>query len=64
MDSIRKLQPAVDEVIGIFLKKFESLEGQSIDLGYFLQAFAFGVCSPTPRDYQLKPLPYPQRQHV
>lgn len=45
MDFIRKLQPAVDEVIEIFLKKFESLQGHTIDLGYYLQAFSFGMCS-------------------
>lgn len=45
MDSIRKLEPAVNEVIGILMAKLKELEGQDIDLGYYLQAYAFGLFS-------------------
>ncbi|KXS93740.1 hypothetical protein AC578_3108 [Pseudocercospora eumusae] len=46
MGSIRRLQPAVDEVIEILMDKLKEYEGQVTDLGYWVQAFAFGTTGP------------------
>ncbi|KAK6819176.1 hypothetical protein RU639_008065 [Aspergillus parasiticus] len=43
MSSIRAMEPFADECTDIFLNAMKSLEGQSVDLGSWLQWYAFDV---------------------
>lgn len=43
MTSIRTMEPLVDECSEIFVESMKDLEGQSLDLGAWLQFYAFDV---------------------
>lgn len=43
MTSIRSLEPLVDECSEIFVQSMKDLEGQKVDLGAWLQWYAFDV---------------------
>jgi cytochrome P450 len=43
MTSIRTMEPLVDECSGIFAQSMRDLEGQVVDLGAWLQWYAFDV---------------------
>ncbi|PVH73614.1 cytochrome P450 [Cadophora sp. DSE1049] len=43
MSSIRTLEPLVDECSSIFIRSMQDLEGQKVDLGAWLQWYAFDV---------------------
>jgi cytochrome P450 len=43
MTSIRTMEPLVDECSEIFLRSMEDLEGQMVDLGAWVQWYAFDV---------------------
>ena len=43
MSSIKCLEPYADECTGIFIQAMKDLEGQTIDLGLWLQWYAFDV---------------------
>ncbi len=46
MESMIHLEPKVDDVIVALLEKLDELPGQIIDLGPWLQWFAFGMFTP------------------
>lgn len=43
MESVVRLEPRVDSVINTLVTKLDQLCGQTIDLGFWLQMFAFGI---------------------
>lgn len=43
MDSMLHLEPKVDGSIATFLKQLDALVGKEIDIGFWLQLFAFGT---------------------
>lgn len=46
MDSLKDLEPYVEDAVSHFMDKMEEFQGRSIDLGEWLQLFAFGTsCS-------------------
>lgn len=42
MESLKDLEPYVDDAVNVFLKKMSEVEGQKIDMGNWVQLFAFG----------------------
>lgn len=42
MSSLKELEPYVDDALHVFLGKMKSMAGQSVDMGYWFQLFAFG----------------------
>ena len=44
MDSLKDLETYVDDAISYFMTKMQMRLGQSIDMGLFVQLFAFGQC--------------------
>lgn len=46
MDSLKDLEPYVEDAVSHFMDKMEEFQDKSIDLGEWLQLFAFGMsCS-------------------
>jgi hypothetical protein len=43
MDSMVYLEPKVDLVISQMVEQLEKIDGQTIDLGLWLQLYAFGM---------------------
>lgn len=43
MSALKDLEPYVDDCIGVFLSKMEGKREKVVDLGYWLQLFAFGM---------------------
>lgn len=43
MDSLKDLEPYVENAVSHFMNKMEEFEGESINLGEWLQLFAFGL---------------------
>ena len=48
MESLKELETYVDDAVSHFITKMDERQGQSIDMGLFVQLFAFGQ-SPTPK---------------
>ena len=44
MESLKELETYVDDAISYFMDKMQERQGQSIDMGLFVQLFAFGQC--------------------
>ena len=42
MDSLKDLEKYVDDAVDVFMKEMEGMQGQSIDMGLWVQLFAFG----------------------
>lgn len=42
MDSLKDLEKYVDDAVHVFIKKVEGMQGQSMDMGLWVQLFAFG----------------------
>ena len=42
MDALKDLEGYVDGAIGLFVNKMKARVGQDIDMGLFVQLFAFG----------------------
>lgn len=42
MDALRDLEPYVDKAVEVFLENMSQREGQIIDMGNWVQLFAFG----------------------
>lgn len=45
MTALKDLEPYVDGCIDVFLEKMKEQEGRVVDMGYWLQLFAFGKCT-------------------
>ncbi|SLM40221.1 cytochrome p450 family protein [Lasallia pustulata] len=43
MDSLKDLEKYVDDAVHVFIKKVEGMQGQSMDMGLWVQLFAFDV---------------------
>ena len=42
MESLKTLEPGVKDSVSLFLAKMKQLQGQAIDMGVWVQLFAFG----------------------
>jgi len=45
MDSLKELEPYVDDAIDVFLTRMRERQGQVVDMGLWVQLYAFGVFS-------------------
>jgi len=43
MESLKDLEEYVDDSIQVFLTRMEEMQGKSIDMGKWVQLFAFGM---------------------
>jgi hypothetical protein len=43
MESLKDLEPYVDNAVSHFMEKMDKMQGRSTDLGEWLQLFAFGM---------------------
>ena len=42
MDSLRDLEQYVDDAVDVFMTKMKEMQGQSVNMGLWVQLFAFG----------------------
>lgn len=42
MDSLKDLEKYVDDAVDVFMTKMQEMQGQSVDMGLWVQLFAFG----------------------
>lgn len=43
MDSLKDLEPYVDDAVSHFMTKMRGMQGQNINMGLWVQLFAFGA---------------------
>ena len=53
MESLKTLEPGVKDLVSLFLAKMKELQGQAIDMGVWLQLFAFGWSRLIPPEFIL-----------
>ena len=54
MTSVKTLEPGVRDSVSLFLAKMKQLQGQPIDMGVWLQLFAFGWSSLIPSEFIIR----------
>lgn len=59
MDSLKDLEKYVDDALSYFISKLHEMQGNEIDLGVWLQLFAFGKRSL--RQHLLPKTDFPRR---
>jgi hypothetical protein len=45
MSALKDLEEYVDQTVSTFLEKMKEHEGENVDMGRWVQLFAFGTCT-------------------